>query len=195
MQNRRSLGKPIDGRGKRLYAAAMKSREIAMLFLTLIVLLALAQFFYFFGDLPTRVATRFDAAGQPELHLHKAAFVAFYLGVVVFFSVYGYLARFHVHRLSDRYLKIIPNHAHWLAPERREESLAWVSGALVWVAVFTLGLFAATFTIIMLANTGQTLSGMSGMSGMSTLLTFMNTVYLTLLFILVLAFRKRYHLK
>lgn len=167
----------------------MKSRGIAFILLFAIIILALGQFFYFFGDLPARVATRFDATGQPEMTLPKAAFAAFYLGVTVFFAIYGIVARYHAHRLPDRYLKIVPSHAHWLSPERRLETIFWISGALVWVAVLTLGLFASTFTIIMLGNTGHP------MPGMSTTLSFMNTIYLTALFFLVIAFRKRFHLK
>lgn len=166
----------------------MKSSKIAYILLFALVLAAVAQFFLLFGGLPGRVATRFDAAGQPELTLHKAAFAAFYLGVTAFFAIYGIVARTHARKLPDRYLKIIPSHAHWLAPERRAETLAWVSGALVWVAVLTLALFAGTFTLIMLANVGQPIPGMS------TIMSFMNTIYLTALFLLVLAFRKRFHL-
>lgn len=189
MQEPRGPGKPIDCPAPRLYSPAMKTRGIALALLFALILAALGQFFYFFGDLPSRVATRYDAYGQPEMTLHKAAFAAFYLGTIVFFSVYGIVARYYAHKLPDRYLKIIPSHAHWLAPENRPATVAWVSGALVWVAVLTLALFAATFTLIMLSNTGQPVSSMS------TTLGFLNTIYLTALFLLVMGFRKRFHLK
>lgn len=189
MQDPPRAGKPIDGQaGQTVHTRAMKSSKIAYILLFALVLAAVAQFLYLFGDLPGRVATRFDEVGQPELTLHKAAFAAFYLGVTAFFAIYGIVARTHARKLPDRYLKIIPSHAHWLAPERRAETMAWISGALVWVAVLTLALFAGTFTFIMLANVGRSVSGLS------TILSFMNTIYLTALFFLVIAFRKRFHL-
>ena len=189
MQERQDPGKPIDAPAPRLYAPGMKTRGIALSLLILLILASLGQFFYFFGDLPARVATRYDVWGQPETTLPKAAFAAFYLGVTAFFAVYGIVARYYAHKLPDRYLKIIPSHAHWLTPEHRPATIAWVSGALVWVAVLTLALFAGTFTLIMLSNTGQPVSGMS------TTLGFLNTIYLTALFLLVMGFKKRFHLK
>ena len=111
------------------------------------------QLFIHYPALPDRMASHYDFAGNPNDWMSKQGLVAFYLGTSGF--VLGLFA------LIPRLLRILPtslinmpNKDYWLAPERKEASLA-VMG--VYMDVFAAGvgvLLVTVFEMTFRANEG-----------------------------------------
>src|SRR5579872_5795647 len=93
--------------------------------------------------LPERVATHFDAAGAPNGWMSRAAHLwticGFWFGLSLFEIGAFYAIRFFPPTLLN-----LPRRDYWLAPERRDESFAFVLRSGVWLAclqsLFLLGL-------------------------------------------------------
>ena len=90
-----------------------------------LLLLAVVFIFATVDRLPARIATHFGSAGFPNGWMTRGAYGSFLLAFavlvpVLLVAVIGGLP----HAFPDRIN--IPNRAYWLAPERRQESLAYL---------------------------------------------------------------------
>lgn len=164
------------------------SRTLASLVFVVLWLGSITWFFSRFSGLPGEVVTRYAADGSVDTTLSKAAFTALFLFVHLFFAAYFCAGRFFMHKVSARYLKLVPDHAYWLAESRRDATYLALSAMNTWAAVFICALFAATFGLIGYANTG------GAVPRFSLLTSFLNTIFLTLIFGLVIVFRRRFRL-
>jgi uncharacterized membrane protein len=167
------------------------SRALALALFIVIALAAVAAFVVTFPQLPDQVTTRFVTTedGQADEGTSKVLFAAMYLGVTGLMAAYALASRYRVHKLPERWFKIVPNHAHWLdpdVPERREAALTFVSALLTWIATLTLGIFAASFGLIIWGNLDPAPRPLDAYLGI------MNTIYLMLLFAMAVAFRRRF---
>ncbi|MBI3564223.1 MAG: DUF1648 domain-containing protein [Elusimicrobia bacterium] len=113
--------------------------------------LALAGFAW--TVLPARVASHFDLAGNPNAWAPKGVFVAIQAGVVLLLglaiALNGRLLRMSGARLN------LPHKEHWLAPERREETLAWLDAYMAWFGAATFALLLDVFTQVLRMNLGR----------------------------------------
>jgi hypothetical protein len=103
------------------------------------------------GQLPARVATHFGAGGEPngwETHSGYLHFTLFFGAAVPAFV----LAVFHLGRLGGGALLNIPHREYWLAPERREETLASLDRVGVRFAGLLVAFFAVLHHFILAAN-------------------------------------------
>lgn len=96
-----------------------------------IVLAALAQCVLTFSQLPDRVASHFTASGAPNGWMTKETFFVVYavmVGLAAFVEVYPArsIARSSPARIN------LPNKEYWLAPERRNETLAYFQKYFAW---------------------------------------------------------------
>jgi uncharacterized membrane protein len=102
---------------------------------------ALLHAWHLSSVLPERVASHFDGAGLPNGWTTRAAFVGVYLGVIAVVSVsFGGIAAL-VRRVPSSLINL-PNKAYWLAPDRREATMGWITG---WSCLFG----AATLLLMM----------------------------------------------
>jgi hypothetical protein len=161
----------------------MKKRIPHLVIFVGLIVLALVQIGYYFSILPDQVAASFDAAGQPEETRSKLFWVAMYLGILLVGAAYFITALILLHKLPDRYLKILPYHEYWLAEERRRETVARLTGKLLWLGIATMLLFMATFQLIFMTNVSENKQLMEQVS------PFLTTIYLTFVFIGVIRFR------
>jgi serine/threonine-protein kinase len=106
-----------------------------------------------YAQLPQRMASHFDARGQPDGWSSKGEFFAV---VMVTFAVVGVavgaiplLVRFAPGLVN------LPNKKYWLAPERQAETLRFMSRWGLWFAAATLWLLALVFHESILANLRQ----------------------------------------
>ncbi|OAI56517.1 hypothetical protein AYO49_04130 [Verrucomicrobiaceae bacterium SCGC AG-212-N21] len=124
--------------------------------LSLVVFLLLAAGFLVYlwstqGQLPARVATHFDIHGRPNGWMSRE-------GIVRFMAVFGLLAPLVVIAAfnSPRFVPIqfvnLPNRDYWLAEERREASLLWLSRMGTWFGSFMLLFMAAMHELVIRAN-------------------------------------------
>jgi uncharacterized membrane protein len=118
----------------------------------LMVLLA-AQSFYYYPQLPERMASHFGADGRPNGWASREGF----FGIIAFVVLIEGAAFLALPRLLGRLpiaLINLPNKYYWLAPERKEESLVWMTQMMAWFGVAILGLIAIVNQMVILANLG-----------------------------------------
>jgi len=101
--------------------------------------------------LPERVATHFDASGQPDGWMSRTAHLrcmaVFGLGFPLFVPVLVYVLRF----LPDRFFNL-PHRDHWLAPERRIETMSYLYRHSLWFASLALGFVIGIHYSVIEAN-------------------------------------------
>ncbi len=103
-------------------------------------------------SLPPVVASHFNAAGVANGWMPRATFVGFYLGVVAFTTVI-FLAVAFVTRVPGVRINL-PNRDHWLATERRDSTLAWLSAWAGWMGATTVWLLIGIMHLAGQANQG-----------------------------------------
>jgi len=116
-----------------------------------VVLLHAAQTIYYYPRLPAVVAQHFGAAGRPNCWAPKDFFFIFSWAVLLGMSALlmltpRLLKRFPVSMIN------LPNKAYWLAPERKQESLAFMQRGTEWVGVLTSGFLVAVMYLTIRAN-------------------------------------------
>ncbi len=121
-----------------------------LVFLALRAVVAV-QVAYYAPLLPDTVASHFNGAGQPDGWMSKTAFLGVYLFIVatsagIFFAI-GALVK----RVPDRWINL-PRKDHWLAPERREETLEFLSVQMLWFGNVTLMFLSHVMGVAMAAN-------------------------------------------
>ena len=92
-----------------------------------LMLLALAALFVWStsGSLPSVVASHFDASGAANAFMPSSTYALGMLGVLIGVPGLTAFLPFALSRLQGRGLNI-PNREYWLAPERIDESLAFL---------------------------------------------------------------------
>jgi hypothetical protein len=124
--------------------------------LALFLVLAAAScgFVWLTGEtMPARVASHFDLAGQANGFMPRVAYLLLMTvvgcGVPVLIAVVGQtLGRARQLRL--------PNAAYWLAPERRDATLAFLRLHMLAMATLLLGFVCYVHLLVVFANTGRT---------------------------------------
>jgi uncharacterized membrane protein len=101
--------------------------------------------------LPERMATHFDFAGRPDGWMSRDRFLVFYFGMLVFmtvlFSGIGAIVR-HV----PTGMVNLPHRDYWLAAERREATIAYVSAATARLGLLVLTFLVAVHELVLRAN-------------------------------------------
>jgi uncharacterized membrane protein len=105
--------------------------------------------------LPERFASHFGPSGRPDAFMPRGTFMtlmgAVGGGTVLLLCVLPQLLRFVPTRLIN-----LPNRDYWLAPERRDRSLARLGNLLGWLGAATGVLFAGVMELAIRANLAQT---------------------------------------
>ena len=115
---------------------------------TLFVLLTIEQ-------LPERVASHFGSDDDPDGWMTRASYIVFILS---FLLVYPVLIAFLIGflpRIKPDWVNF-PNRDYWLAPERREESLKFLSAHGYWFGCLLLLLVIGVHYAILMANRSDT---------------------------------------
>jgi Protein of unknown function (DUF1648) len=127
---------------------------LPLLFL-LLVAAVVAQALWQHDRLPERVATHFDAAGRPDGWMSRDNQTKAHLGLVLLIAaLLEGLARLGP-RLPDALVNL-PHRDHWLAPERRAATHAWIAGLVRLLGCVLLGFFLALFHLVYRANLSST---------------------------------------
>jgi hypothetical protein len=106
------------------------------------------------GSLPDVVASHFRADGAADGFMSRAPFVALMLAVVVFVPALLHSLGRLTARIPVRFVNL-PNKHHWLAPERREETLKSLGRFGTWLGYATLALLCAIHWLVVRANALQ----------------------------------------
>ena len=129
-------------------------RALPILFLSL-ALVVIAQAFWQHDRLPERVATHFNPDGQADGWMTRDNQTKAHLGLVLFIAamIEG-LARLGP-RLPDGLVNL-PHRDHWLAPERRAATHAWLAGLTRLIGCVLMLFFLALFHLVYRANLSGT---------------------------------------
>ena len=99
-------------------------------FLILVCLLMMA---YYYPQMPQRMASHFAADGSVNGWQSREAFFVLMLLVTSTSAIVGFLAPRHIAARSNARINL-PNRDYWLAPERREETMHFISATMAWFA-------------------------------------------------------------
>ena len=102
------------------------------------------------STLPPTVASHFNAAGHPNGWMPRATFVAVYAGVVALLTVIFAIANVAM-RVPGARINL-PNREHWLAAERRDSTLAWISAWSYWMGSLIVWLLIGVMRLAARAN-------------------------------------------
>jgi uncharacterized membrane protein len=113
-----------------------------------LVALAVAQAIFYYPQLPGTVASHFDGAGQPNGWSSKTVFFGVMFGMMAMMGLVFLGIPKAISRVPDNIISL-PYRDHWLAKERRDETMRFIASQLSWFGVATLLLMVATtqFTI------------------------------------------------
>ena len=111
----------------------MSDSRLPKFLFVLFSVVAFAYFFQAYGQLSARVASHFDIHGAANGWQSKQEFYGFLVGTVMLVALIG----FGIPRLFNTIpiqLINLPNREYWLAPERRADSINYLSVQFAWLA-------------------------------------------------------------
>ncbi|HWN75401.1 MAG TPA: DUF1648 domain-containing protein [Candidatus Udaeobacter sp.] len=99
-------------------------------FLILVCLLMMA---YYYPQMPQRMASHFAADGRVNGWQSRDAFFVLMLLVTSTSAIVGFLAPRQIAARSNARINL-PHRDYWLAPERRERTMRFISATMAWFA-------------------------------------------------------------
>lgn len=127
---------------------------------------ALLQSLYFYPKLPATIASHYSARGAADGWASRPAFFGGYaLILALMVAIFAGLPPL-VGRLPDALINL-PNKQYWLAPERRERTLALFGGQMRWFGVATLAELIVVFQLVISANLPGAAGFPAGLAGLA----------------------------
>ena len=122
-------------------------------------LIALAVLYFLFGillavgsvQLPERVASHFGFSGEANGWMSRTGYLVFMAFFGMIFPMIAPLAVLLVGRVPASMVNL-PNKEFWLAPERREGTVAFLVSQMLRLAVLVLGLVIVVHQLVVDAN-------------------------------------------
>ncbi len=118
---------------------------------TAIVLLHAAQTMYYYPRLPAVVAQHFGGAGQPNGWAPREFFFIFSWILLLGLSAIFMFSQRLLRRIPTSMINL-PHREHWLAPERKDESLRFLQEAMQWMGVLTVAFIVLVLHLAIRAN-------------------------------------------
>lgn len=113
--------------------------------------LGTAQVLYYARRLPERVASHFDGAGRPDGWMPRGTYLALEVALLAFLlAIFLGLPRL-LHRVPPSLINL-PNRDHWLAPERRSETLRALARSMAGLGAGTVAFLLFVFELSHRAN-------------------------------------------
>ena len=130
--------------------------------LFLLTISGLVMLIFHLNELPERVATHFNGAGEPDGFMSRAGYAAMMMGLLV-----GMPAFLIGITKATRYLPTslinMPNKDYWLHESRRDDTLRVMEALLVWISCITEVLFIGIQQLTYSANVRQENLSSTGM--------------------------------
>jgi uncharacterized membrane protein len=126
----------------------MQETRLPKLVFAVLAIGAAIYFSSYYAQLPDVMASHFNARGMPNGWQTKSAFFAFLVGVSVLAAIVGFGIPRIITAMPPELINL-PNKGYWLAPERRAETMDFLSGYFAWFgcALFAVILLAINFAI------------------------------------------------
>ncbi len=122
-------------------------------FPALVVLLAIAAVFILLSgrSLPPVVASHFAASGRPDGFMPRTAYLGLMLFITVAVPLLLALGLSSVRFVPPRYFSL-PNREYWLAPERRDETFAFIHGHGMYLSALLTAFLCFVHWLVVRAN-------------------------------------------
>lgn len=125
-------------------------------------IIALGALYFLFGillamgsvQLPQQVASHFGVSGEANGWMSRSSYLVFMAFFGMIFPMIPPLAGLLVGRLPASVINL-PNKEYWLAPERRDATVAFLVSQLLRLAVLELGLVIVLHQLVIDANRQQ----------------------------------------
>lgn len=130
----------------------MKAPIYAYVFLTFVVA---AQTVHYYPQLPDTVASHFDGGGRANGWASRDTFFLVYWGVFSLHIGMFLLIPFLLRHTPDSLINL-PNKDYWLAEDRKEETLDFISRKIYWFGVVTVLLFVIVMELVIRTNLQST---------------------------------------
>lgn len=166
----------------------MNRKIVSRLIFLFILLLCLAEIAYFGPKLPDTVASHFDAKGQPDGWSSRTSFLIVY-GAGILGIILCFVGPFWLIQKLPVSLVNIPNKDYWLAPERKKETMAYLSEQLLLLGSATLLLVFLLFHFVIQANLEEEVQSIGSLPMVLIGLYLAYTLYWTIA--LIWRFRRR----
>ncbi len=130
------------------------NRQYAAVTLLAVLFVGLVQLGYYLPKLPDPVASHFDFQGRANGFLGKSSFAYVTLGLQVGFTAFWFTLAWLLQFIPSQLINI-PRREYWLAPNRRDSTLAYVANWLLWFAAGTQAFFVGLNQLVI----GENLEG------------------------------------
>lgn len=117
----------------------------------LLALYAAVHFSSVYPQLPNVVASHFNGRGAPNGWQTKQAFVGVFVGVGVLAAVIGLVIPRIIAAVPAQLINL-PNKSYWLAPEHRQETMAFLNSYFAWFGCGVFLLILLTFDYAVQVN-------------------------------------------
>lgn len=121
------------------------------LLFALLLVLAPAVIWGTSGALPERVASHFGHDGLPNGWMTRDGYVMFMLALTIGAPLFAVVVSALAPRAAARKQRM-PNAEYWLAPERRDETVARMVSHACWLGCLMLSFFVAMHVLLIQAN-------------------------------------------
>ena len=129
----------------------MENRSLPAYAFAGLIALAVVDLLSYYPALPEQVAVHFNAAGEADGWASKPGLVAIYLGTFPVLAAMFVGIAWGLRKLPASMINL-PNKDYWLAPERREATLAFLASWLLWMGNATLLFLVVVLHLTLLAN-------------------------------------------
>ena len=116
-----------------------------------LIVVAVAQTVFYYPQLPATVASHFDGAGHPNGWSSKAVFFGVMFGMMAMMGLVFLGIPKAISHAPDSIISL-PYRDYWLAKDRRDETMGFITRQLSWFGVATLLLIVATIQFTIDAN-------------------------------------------
>ncbi len=132
----------------------MQARTVPLAVFAFLCLAIMGEAIYYSPMLPERLATQFGFDGMPNNWEDKSKFIFDLAGFLALLGIAFVAAELILRGIASvpGGLIFLPNKRFWLAPEHRDETIAYLGGWLRWFLVLTLALMAFNIGLALRAN-------------------------------------------
>jgi uncharacterized membrane protein len=129
--------------------------------LLLLAAVAAAQMVHYYPLLPESIAVHFGNSGEPNGWSDKTDFVMTYGATELFVVLLGLVSGLLLSKTPPALVNI-PHRDYWLDPERRQETVAFLSKHVIWMETVTVAFLVAIAQLVFKANLGGSPPRLSG---------------------------------
>ena len=108
--------------------------------LVFLVISFIGQSIYYYPNLPDKIASHFNAFGEPDRWMSKNGFMIFESIILFLIITLFTLLPSLIAKMPDSLINM-PNKEYWLTEERREQTFRILQNYFEWFSIALLGLF------------------------------------------------------